>query len=115
MITTVHVLCVALPITFKQELKNQEGEEGNNVTLRCELSKAGADVKWFKGDELINPGDKYQMRQMATKVELVIRKAVPEDSGVYFCKCPSQTSEATVKITGMKFKIQSVSVRFQFR
>lgn len=95
---------VALPITFKQELKNQEGEEGNNVTLRCELSKASADVKWLKGEEVLKHGEKYQMRHIATKMELVIRKAVPEDSGVYFCVCPDQTSEATVKINGTKFK-----------
>ncbi|KAG1973513.1 obscurin [Pimephales promelas] len=88
----------ALPITFKQELTNHEGEEGNSVTLRCELSKASADVEWLKGEEVLKPGEKYQMRQIATKMELVIRKAIPEDSGVYFCVCPDQTSKATVKI-----------------
>ncbi|XP_077079717.1 obscurin-like isoform X1 [Siphateles boraxobius] len=88
----------ALPITFKQELMNQEGEEGNNITFRCELSKASTDVEWLKGEEVLKPGEKYQMRQIATKLELVIRKALPEDSGVYFCVCPDQTSKATVKI-----------------
>ncbi|XP_052419981.1 obscurin [Carassius gibelio] len=91
----------ALPITFKQELKDQEGEEGNNITLRCELSKASADVKWLKGDEVLKHGEKYQLRQIATKMELVIRKAIPEDSGVYFCVCPDQTSKATVKINAL--------------
>ncbi|XP_073675951.1 obscurin [Garra rufa] len=91
----------ALPITFKQELKNQEGEEGNNVTLRCELSKASPDVKWLKGEEVLKHGEKFQMRQMAAKMELVIRKAVPEDSGVYICECPDQTSKATVKINAL--------------
>lgn len=100
----VVLLCVALPITFKQELKNQEGEEGNNITLRCELSKASADVKWLKGEEVLKHGEKYQLRQIATKMELVIRKAIPEDSGVYFCVCPDQTSKATVKINGTKLK-----------
>uniref|UniRef100_A0A8C1EF73 Uncharacterized protein n=2 Tax=Cyprinus carpio TaxID=7962 RepID=A0A8C1EF73_CYPCA len=94
----------SLPITFKQELKNQEGEEGNNITLRCELSKASADVKWLKGEEVLKHGEKYQLRQIATKMELVIRKAIPEDSGVYFCVCPDQTSKATVKINGTKLK-----------
>ncbi|XP_073724075.1 obscurin [Misgurnus anguillicaudatus] len=91
----------ALPITFRQELQNQEGEEGTNVTLRCELSKASADVKWFKGEELLKSGDKYQIRQLATKVELVIRKAVPEDSGDYSCECPHQTSKALVRINAL--------------
>ncbi|XP_073766285.1 obscurin isoform X3 [Danio rerio] len=96
----------ALPITFKQELKNQEGDEGNNVILRCELSKASADVEWMKGEEVLTPGEKYQMRQIGTKLELVIRKAIPEDSGLYICVCPDQTSKATVKInaTPITFK-----------
>ncbi|XP_067270783.1 LOW QUALITY PROTEIN: obscurin [Pseudorasbora parva] len=91
----------ALPITFKQELMNQEGEEGNNVTLRCELSKATTDVEWLKGGEVLKLGEKYQMRQIATKIELVIRKAIPEDSGVYYCVCPDQTSKAMVKINAI--------------
>uniref|UniRef100_A0A673H2H4 Ig-like domain-containing protein n=1 Tax=Sinocyclocheilus rhinocerous TaxID=307959 RepID=A0A673H2H4_9TELE len=100
----VLLLCVALPITFKQELKNQEGEEGNNITLRCELSKASADVKWSKGEEVLKHGEKFQLRQIATKMELVIRKAIPEDSGVYFCVCPDQTSIATV---GEKYQMRT--------
>lgn len=87
---------------FKQELKNQEAEEGNNVTLHCELSKSGAYIEWWRGEELLKIGKKYQMRQMATKVELVIRKAVPEDSGVYTCVCPDQKSSAVINIKGMK-------------
>lgn len=42
------------------------------------------------------------MRQMVTKMELVIRKVVPEDSGIYTCVCPDQKSHAIVKIKGMK-------------
>lgn len=96
------LFCLALPITFKQELKNQEAEEGNNVTLRCELSKSGAQVEWWRGEELLKPGEKYQMRHMATKMELVIRKVVPQDSGVYTCVGPDQKSNAIVTIKGMK-------------
>ncbi|KAI5610425.1 obscurin isoform X2 [Silurus asotus] len=91
----------ALPITFKQELKNQEAEEENNVSLRCELSKSGVQVEWWKDEELLKPGEKYQMRQMGTKLELVIRKVVPEDSGVYTCACPDQKSHAMIKIKAL--------------
>ncbi|KAL7829001.1 hypothetical protein SRHO_G00326350 [Serrasalmus rhombeus] len=91
----------AHPVHFKQELKNQEVEEGNSVTLRCELSKAGVEVEWWKGEELLNSGEKFQMRQTATKVELVIKKAVPEDSGIYFCVCEDQKSKASIKINAL--------------
>ncbi|KAI5095211.1 obscurin isoform X1, partial [Silurus meridionalis] len=91
----------ALPIIFKQELRNQEAEEENNVSLRCELSKSGAQVQWWRDEELLKPGEKYQMRQMGTKLELVIRKVVPEDSGVYTCVCPDQKSHAMIKIKAL--------------
>ncbi|XP_053359740.1 obscurin [Clarias gariepinus] len=99
--TEAYIKVNALPIMFKQELKNQEAEEGNNVTLRCELSKSGAYIEWWRGEELLKIGKKYQMRQMATKVELVIRKAVPEDSGVYTCVCPDQKSSAVINIKAL--------------
>ncbi len=38
----------AVPITFVQQLKNIQAEEGSNVTLRCELSKPGIPVEWRK-------------------------------------------------------------------
>ncbi|KAK1801420.1 hypothetical protein P4O66_022686, partial [Electrophorus voltai] len=90
-----------LPITFKQELKNQEAVEGSNITLCCELSKAGAQVQWWKGEELLGYGEKHQVRQMGTKVEFVIRNAVPEDSGVYVCACQHQRSKATITINAL--------------
>ncbi|XP_063057570.1 obscurin isoform X3 [Engraulis encrasicolus] len=89
----------ALPPTFLKELKNMEAEEGNSVTLRCELSKPGISVEWRKAAELLRTGDKYQTRQRDCVVELVIRKALPEDSGVYSCVCKDQKTAAIVSIT----------------
>lgn len=75
-------------------------EEGNNVVMRCELSKPGIPVEWRKDDELLKSGVKYQMRKWETTLELMIWKPVPQDSGVYSCVCADQMTSATVKITG---------------
>ncbi|XP_076860479.1 obscurin [Brachyhypopomus gauderio] len=99
--TEASVKVNAHPIRFKQELKNQEAVEGNSINLCCELSKAGAEVQWWRGEELLRYGEKYQVRQMGTKVELVIRKAVPEDSGVYVCTCQHQRSKASIRINAL--------------
>ncbi|KAL0186140.1 hypothetical protein M9458_017810, partial [Cirrhinus mrigala] len=87
-----------VPISFIKELKNQETEEGKNVTLRCELSKAGIPVEWLKGEQTLLPGEKYQMRHIVTILELVIRNPVPEDSGMYICVCEDQRTKAIITI-----------------
>uniref|UniRef100_A0A672L1T0 Ig-like domain-containing protein n=1 Tax=Sinocyclocheilus grahami TaxID=75366 RepID=A0A672L1T0_SINGR len=77
---------LALPITFKQNLRNQEAVEGNTVAFRCELSKPGAMVKWWRGEELLQVGEKYQMRTEGRIAELLIKNVNSEDVGFYITK-----------------------------
>lgn len=96
-----HFCLLALPVTFKQKLKNLQVEEGYNITLYCEISKPGVPVEWRLGGESLENGDKYQIKQRDTAAELIIRDADPEDSGVYTCVCREQRTKATVKVIGM--------------
>lgn len=88
------------PIKFTQELKNIQVQEGNEVTLCCDLSKPDYPVNWLKGDKALNCGDKYQMKQNGATLELVIKKSQPEDSGKYSCVCEGARTTATIIITG---------------
>lgn len=92
--------CSALPITFKQKLKNLQVEEGHNVTLTCEVNKPGVSVEWTLAGEPLENDEKFQMKQRGSVLELMIRDAEPEDSGVYTCTCREQKTKATVKVTG---------------
>lgn len=87
--------------TFKQNLKNQEALEGSNVVLRCELSKAGVPVEWWKGEEHLMPGGRYQMRQNGRIAEMEITNVLPNDAGMYSCDTGNTKSSAEVKITGI--------------
>lgn len=93
-------LSVEQPIKFLQELKNIQVQEGNGVTLCCELSKPGVPVQWMKGDNVLTNGEKYQMKQSGSTLELLIRKSQPENSGIYSCVCDDIKTTATVIITG---------------
>ncbi|KAK9538589.1 hypothetical protein VZT92_003751 [Zoarces viviparus] len=88
----------AQPVTYIKKLESQEAEEGTSVTLCCELSKAGVPVEWKKGTQVLKSGEKYQMKQKASVNELLIIKAVPEDSGDYSCVCGDQKTSAGLKI-----------------
>ncbi|XP_040040446.2 obscurin isoform X3 [Gasterosteus aculeatus] len=112
--TTASLKVHAIPITFVQQLKNMQAEEGSNVLLRCELSKPGIPVDWSKGQELLKNGVKYQLKRRETTLELLIWKPVPEDSGVYCCQCTDQVTSATVTITAIpvafKQKLRNVVI-----
>ncbi|XP_045543293.1 obscurin isoform X4 [Salmo salar] len=97
--TTAGVTVTAIPITFKQKLRNLQTEEGNTISLHCELSKAGVPVEWrLGGERILQNGDKYQIKQTDSALELLIREALPEDSGVYSCVCRDKKTKATVKV-----------------
>lgn len=72
------------------------------MTLCCEVTKATSQVHWKKGDNLLSHGEKYQLKQGSSKPELLIRKTVPEDSGIYSCVCDNIKTTATVVINGKK-------------
>ncbi|XP_035026919.2 obscurin isoform X45 [Hippoglossus stenolepis] len=96
--TTASLKIKAQPVTFKQKLETQEAEEGASVTLHCELSKPGVSVEWKKGTQVLKSGEKYQMKQKASVNELLLNRAVSEDSGDYSCVCGDQTTTASLKI-----------------
>ncbi|XP_069047286.1 obscurin isoform X21 [Lepisosteus oculatus] len=104
--TTARLTVEALPVTFKQELQNQEAKEGGSVTLRCELSKPGAPVEWRKGAAALKTGDKYKMKQRGCTAELLIESLLPEDTGDYSCVCGDQhtTARLTVEALPVTFK-----------
>ncbi|NXK88417.1 OBSCN protein, partial [Formicarius rufipectus] len=69
----------ALPALFKEGLRDEEAEEGEAVTLRCELTKP-APVEWRKGDTVLRPSEKYKMRQKDVTAELLIQNLAESDA-----------------------------------
>ncbi|XP_068604975.1 obscurin [Brachionichthys hirsutus] len=91
----------AMPAIFNENLKNQEKNKGETVTLCCKLSKPSADVQWKKGSETLKAGAKYVMKQRETSCELQIKNLKPEDSGEYSCVCGDRKTSATLKVNAL--------------
>lgn len=88
------------PVFFRKELKNQDAVEGDDITLRCELSKPAVCVEWRKGGMVLRPGKKFAMRQEGCIRDLCIQNLVPEDSGYYTCDAGDQLTTASVAVQG---------------
>lgn len=60
------------------------------------------DVEWKKGTQVLKSGEKYHIKQEASRNDLLIRNALPEDSGDYICLCGDQKTTASLKIKGKR-------------
>ncbi|KAM9427864.1 obscurin isoform 5-T5 [Salvelinus alpinus] len=96
--STATLIVKGAPAFFQKELKNQEAQEGDDITLHCELSKAGTHVEWRKGGMVLQAGKKYEMRQEGCVQELHIRNLEPEDNGYYTCDAGDQLTTASVAV-----------------
>ncbi|XP_021393666.2 obscurin isoform X15 [Lonchura striata] len=96
--TTARLEVKGLPVLFKQWLKNEEVEEGRTAVLRCELTRPHARLEWRKGDTVLQPGDKYEIRQEGTRAELLIYEAGAQDAGEYTCDSGDQQTTASLQV-----------------
>ncbi|KAM8849467.1 obscurin isoform 3-T3 [Spinachia spinachia] len=94
----VTVTVKGAPVFFHKELKNLDAVEGDDVTLRCELSKPGVRVEWRKGGTVLQPGMKCEMRQEGCIQELLLRNLEPEDSGYYTCDAGDQLTTSSLAV-----------------
>nr|XP_040027511.1 obscurin isoform X10 [Gasterosteus aculeatus aculeatus] len=88
--TSASIKINVLPVTVVRDLESQEAEEGNIVTLHCELSKPRLPVQWKRGTQVLSCGEKYHMKQMGFTYELQIFDVRLEDTGSYAC-CSEET------------------------
>ena len=82
---------------IKNLQKKYEQFTGRELALECTTNHYKAPVKWYKGDNRIEPSDKYSIEQDTFgKKILRINNCAVSDSGDYSCKItPNATEEVT--------------------
>lgn len=70
------------------------------MTLRCELSKAGVPVEWRKEAQLLQEGEKYQMKQEGRAAEMSIRGVTLADGGEYNCSVGTAVTTSQITVRG---------------
>lgn len=94
---------------FTKNLANLEVSEGDTIKLVCEVSKPGAEVIWYKGDEEIIETGRFEILTDGRKRILIIQNAQLEDAGSYNCRLPSSRTDSKVKVHGMKSQWRAFS------
>lgn len=85
---------------FTKNLSNVEGTETDSIKMICEVSKPSAEVTWYKGDQEIPEGGRYEHVADGRKRILIIQDLRMDDAGEYQCKLPASETKGTLKISG---------------
>ena len=97
-------------VVFQKPLQNLKVEEGSTASLQCELSIPNAAVVWSKGGLELQADERRESRQRGCVAELLLRDVRREDAGEYSCTCGSQSTGATLMVTGRHPRLVSSSV-----
>ncbi|XP_062435371.1 obscurin-like protein 1 isoform X2 [Rhea pennata] len=85
------------PVPEAQRLRKQPA--GLPVLLECEVSPAGAPVRWLKDGEAVPPDDVIAVQAEGCVRRLLVRSAGPSDSGIYTCDAGDEAVSFMVTVT----------------
>lgn len=81
--------------------------EKHRGVLECQVSRASAQVRWFKGRVELQPGPKYEVVSDGLYRKLVINDVQPEDEDTYTCDAGDVKTSAQFFVEGMEKGVAS--------
>lgn len=79
--------------------------EGQKAEFVCTVSKDTFEVKWMKGDQELEAGDKYQMLSDGKRRTLVVKSCEMKDEGGYVAKIGTTRASADLTVLGTPSKL----------
>lgn len=91
---TQHAGRAEAQVLFVRKLQDVVAEEQGDACLEVEVSHEAAEVQWLKQGILLQPGTKYQLRELGRQRTLTIRCLGPSDRGIYRCESLHDRTQA---------------------
>lgn len=97
-----------MPPTFTKSLRRVDGNIGSDASLDCKVSGSQPmTITWFKDDQEITPGQKFQAEFKDHSASLLITGLEKADSGVYKCRATNSAgfkeTSGTLYVKGYEF------------
>lgn len=77
--------------------------EGEKAQFVCSVSKETYEVKWFKGDQELQAGEKYDIVSKGTRSTLIVQNCELKDEGAFTACIGSVKASADLRVLGKCF------------
>lgn len=89
-----------LAAEFISRPQNQEAVEGEKAEFMCSVSKETYEVKWFRGNQQVETGDKYMVVSEGKRRALIVKSCELKDEGSYVAHIGSVKASADLSVIG---------------
>ncbi|RVE61721.1 hypothetical protein OJAV_G00176100 [Oryzias javanicus] len=103
--TSGKLVVTELPAMICKPLTDVKVPEKEKAAFECEVSRANAEVRWFKDDVELKPGRNFSIHSSGQKRTLTISKCTPEDAGTYVCRTADDNTSAKLSVHARDIKI----------
>nr|XP_024661633.1 obscurin isoform X17 [Maylandia zebra] len=103
--TSAKLIVTEAPAMISKPIMDMSVPEKEKVTFECEVSRANADVRWFKDEVELKPGKNFAIHSLGQKRTLAINKCSPEDGGTYICRTTDDNTSAKLTVHARDIKI----------
>ena len=90
---------IEAPCTFTAPINDITALENENAVFECQVSKADAEVTWYKGRTKIHMSDKYEMVAVEYKRSLIVKSAGFDDESQFSAQVGDNKCAAKLTIT----------------
>ncbi|XP_078621208.1 obscurin-like protein 1 [Branchiostoma floridae x Branchiostoma japonicum] len=98
------LLVKELPYTFTAELEDQRAMERDPLsTFTCEMSKPNIEATWYRGEEKLKAGEKYEMERDGCVHRLIIRNIRLDDASSYSCANKDNKTTAALVVDPLSY------------
>lgn len=88
-------------MSILRPLRDKIAMEKHRGVLECQVSRASAQVRWYKGGMELRPGPKYEVVNDGLYRKLVINDVQPEDEDTYTCDAGDVKTSAQFFVEGV--------------
>ncbi|GCB76839.1 hypothetical protein scyTo_0017511, partial [Scyliorhinus torazame] len=103
--TSGRLIVTEPPVTFSKALEDIKVPEKDKTIFECELSRANAEVKWFKDNVEIKPGKGYSIISKGRQRSLIIHHCGNEHQAQYTCDAVDCKSTAMLTVHARDIKV----------
>nr|DBA25321.1 TPA: hypothetical protein GDO54_012866 [Pyxicephalus adspersus] len=99
------LLIKELPVKITKPLRDKIAIEKHRAFLECQVSRANAEVKWYKKDKPIQPGNRYEIVSQGLYRKLIINEVEFQDEDTYTCDAGDDKTSAQLLIEEQSINI----------
>lgn len=92
-----------LPVNIVKPLQDKTALEKSRVLLDCTVSNPRCSIRWYKGNTVILPSERFEICSEGGYRKLIIQQVALDDEGTYSVQVGEYSCSAKLTVEGKRY------------